>query len=35
MKREFTNDGFLPNANGYALMVPLAQKAIAEALALK
>jgi lysophospholipase L1-like esterase len=35
MKRELTNDGFLPNANGYALMVPLARKAIAEALALK
>jgi len=35
MKRELTNDGFLPNASGYALMVPLAEKAIAEALASK
>jgi len=35
MKREFTNDGLLPNATGYALMVPLAEKAIAEALLLK
>jgi len=35
MKREFTNDGILPNANGYALMVPLAEKAIEEALSSK
>lgn len=35
MKREFTNDGLLPNATGYALIVPLADKAIAEALSLK
>lgn len=31
MKRELTVDGFLPNAEGYALMAPLAEKAIAEA----
>jgi lysophospholipase L1-like esterase len=35
MKRAFTADGFLPNVNGYALIVPLAEKAIDEALALK
>jgi lysophospholipase L1-like esterase len=33
MKREYTDDGFLPNSSGYALMVPLLEKAIAEALA--
>lgn len=32
MKRELTVDGFLPNAQGYALMAPLAEKAIAAAL---
>ena len=33
MKKEYTVDGFLPNAAGYARMAPLAEKAIAEALA--
>ncbi len=33
MKREFTEDGLVPNAAGYARMAPLAEKAIAEALA--
>jgi lysophospholipase L1-like esterase len=32
MKRELTNDGFLPNAAGYAFMAPLVEKAIADAL---
>ncbi len=32
MKKELTVDGLLPNAAGYALMVPVAEKAIAEAL---
>jgi lysophospholipase L1-like esterase len=32
MKREFTADGFLPNADGYARMAPLAEAAIAAAL---
>jgi len=35
MKRELTADGFLPNAAGYALMTPLVEKAIAEALPAK
>lgn len=35
MKREFTTDGFLPNAAGYAVIAPLLEKAIAEALAAK
>jgi lysophospholipase L1-like esterase len=35
MKKEFTADGFLPNAAGYAVMAPLVEKAIAEALAAK
>ncbi len=33
MKQEYTVDGLLPNAAGYARMAPLAEKAIAEALA--
>ena len=33
MKKEYTVDGLLPNAAGYARMAPLAEKAIAEALA--
>ena len=32
-KQELTSDGLLPNAAGYALMAPLAEKAIAQALA--
>ena len=32
MKRELTVDGLVPNDAGYALMAPLAEKAIAEAL---
>lgn len=32
MKRDLTNDGVIPNAAGYALMAPLAEKAIAEAI---
>jgi lysophospholipase L1-like esterase len=32
MKRELTDDGFLPNAAGYALMTPLAEKAVSDAL---
>ena len=32
-KKELTSDGLLPNAAGYAVMAPLAEKAIAEALA--
>jgi lysophospholipase L1-like esterase len=32
-KKELTDDGLLPNAAAYALMAPLAEKAIAEALA--
>jgi lysophospholipase L1-like esterase len=35
MKKEFTTDGFLPNARGYAEIAPLLEKAIAEALAAK
>jgi lysophospholipase L1-like esterase len=35
MKKEFTTDGFLPNAAGYAVIAPLVEKAIAEALAAK
>ena len=31
-KKEFTNDGLLPNDAGYAVMAPLAVKAIAQAL---
>ena len=34
-KRELTGDGLLPNAAGYAIMAPLAEKAIAQALAAK
>ena len=32
LKISLTNDGVLPNANGYGIMAPLAEKAIAEAL---
>jgi lysophospholipase L1-like esterase len=32
LKREITNDGLHPNARGYAVMGPLAEKAIQEAL---
>jgi acyl-CoA thioesterase I len=32
-KKELTSDGLLPNEAGYAIMAPLAEKAIAEALA--
>lgn len=32
MRQELTVDGLLPNAKGYALMAPVAEKAIAEAL---
>jgi acyl-CoA thioesterase-1 len=35
MKAEYSQDGVHPNAAGYAVMEPLAQKAIAEALASK
>jgi lysophospholipase L1-like esterase len=31
-KAEITNDGLHPNAEGYKIMGPLAEKAIAEAL---
>ena len=31
-KRELTVDGLMPNAAGYAVMAPLAEAAIAEAL---
>ena len=34
-KKELTSDGLLPNSAGYAVMAPLAEKAIADALALK
>jgi len=34
-KRQLTNDGLHPNAAGYAVMAPLAEKAIQEALAKK
>jgi lysophospholipase L1-like esterase len=33
MKREYTDDGLVPNAAGYARMAPLAEQAIAAALA--
>ena len=32
-RKELTADGLLPNAAGYAVMAPLAEKSIAEALA--
>jgi lysophospholipase L1-like esterase len=32
-KQNLTTDGLVPNAAGYAVMAPLAEKAIAEALA--
>ncbi len=34
-KKELTADGFLPNDAGYAVMAPLAERAIAQALAAK
>jgi len=34
-KKELTSDGLLPNAAGYAVMAPLAEQAIADALAAK
>jgi lysophospholipase L1-like esterase len=34
-KRELTYDGLHPNAQGYQVMAPLAEKAIAQALATK
>jgi lysophospholipase L1-like esterase len=34
-KKDLTSDGLLPNEAGYAVMAPLAEKAIAEALAAK
>jgi lysophospholipase L1-like esterase len=34
-KKELTSDGLLPNEAGYAVMAPLAEKAIAEALSAK
>jgi lysophospholipase L1-like esterase len=34
-KKELTGDGLLPNDAGYAVMAPLAEKAIAEALGRK
>jgi len=35
MKKELTDDGITPNDAGYALMAPLAEKAVADALAAK
>ncbi len=35
MKKDYTDDGFLPNGRGYAVMAPLAEEAIAKALASK
>jgi lysophospholipase L1-like esterase len=35
LKKELTNDGLLPNDAGYAVMAPLAEKAIAQALGKK
>ena len=35
LKKEFTNDGVYLNEAGYAVMAPLAEKAIAEALGKK
>jgi len=32
MKKELANDGLHPNQAGYAIMAPLAEKAIGEAL---
>ena len=32
MKKEYTDDGVLPNDNGYAVMAPLAEEAIQKAL---
>jgi lysophospholipase L1-like esterase len=33
VKKELTSDGLLPNEAGYAVMAPLAEKAIGQALA--
>jgi lysophospholipase L1-like esterase len=33
LKKDYTDDGVLPNENGYALMAPLAEEAIEKALA--
>ena len=33
MKKDYTEDGFLPNAKGYSVMAPLAEEAIVKALA--
>jgi lysophospholipase L1-like esterase len=35
LKQEYTDDGLVPNDAGYAVMAPLAEKAIAEALGRK
>jgi lysophospholipase L1-like esterase len=35
MKKVLTDDGITPNDDAYALMAPLAEKAIADALAMK
>ncbi|HEX4809093.1 MAG TPA: SGNH/GDSL hydrolase family protein [Bryobacteraceae bacterium] len=35
MKKELTSDGLIPNDAGYALMAPLAEKAIADALSMR
>ena len=35
MKKELTNNGIDPNDAAYVLMAPLAEKAIADALAMK
>jgi len=35
LKKEYTDDGVLPNEKGYAVMAPLAEQAIAKALAQK
>jgi len=35
MKKELTSDGLLPNDAGYAVMAPLAEQAIAQALGKK
>jgi hypothetical protein len=32
LKKELTRDGLLPNDAGYAVMAPLAERAIAQAL---
>jgi lysophospholipase L1-like esterase len=35
LKKELTGDGLLPNDAGYAIMAPLAEAAIAQALSKK